>query len=707
MSSRREKQRVKYLLMISILALVFLVASDCAAAVRRTESGYEFTYEDPGAAAVNLVGSFNGWNQNATPMTRDESGVWRVTLPLQPGKHEYKFMVNGSDWIADPENPVVVGDYGNSGLEIDAAGEIVVSLAAPKFSNTPLSSKVALNGNFRSTYASQSDVAGDPKYRLTRPEHEFNLDVNIRVNESVTGTGRIKFNTSLGDIQETQGRLHSGRLDLLASPFDLGAYYHTELLSFDDPLELVGHEDLEGTIREEHIYYGLGTQGAVISASAFGADGLVFYTNVYDFDRFNDPSVYDNSDTDLIGARLTRDFGEGRVRAGLSWLRKQNGWWVDFVSGTNHSTAIDSFKSQTGSESDWFEIGTVDQTIAGDVRIGFADGLLGWLEFGWWNWSARWDVGNRERYEGTNRVNGEIDIPVGDDSGYRLKALVEGERSDELSWRLSHEVQRYDAMGSGELYVDFRRPAFADSSVSRFVGINDVADLWIEEFPALPERKNDITELDLILTAGFFRAELEIDRTGATRTYLAGGNPPMPGRFTQTNERWRIAPGISSAFFKERLLLSVDYEYVQNEPEGAYFRSFPLSDTYEAPFGLDFFNTRELILSGRLGLVEGVAALWDVRWMSYWANEGQVPADENVYASPYLALVYTPTANVELRLGYHINPVYYRDVPFEGRGNGRRIWRDEYIWEHGGSVFDAERALSDVRMVSLMGAIKF
>ena len=43
-------------------------------------------------------------------------------VDLEPGEYEYKFVVNGSEWIADPENPRVVGDYGNSGLTIDDDG---------------------------------------------------------------------------------------------------------------------------------------------------------------------------------------------------------------------------------------------------------------------------------------------------------------------------------------------------------------------------------------------------------------------------------------------------------------------------------------------------------------------------------------------------------------------------------------------------------
>lgn len=46
---------------------------------------------------ISLVGSFNGWNPQATPMQRNEHGVWTVQMHLQPGRYEYKFVVDG-EW---------------------------------------------------------------------------------------------------------------------------------------------------------------------------------------------------------------------------------------------------------------------------------------------------------------------------------------------------------------------------------------------------------------------------------------------------------------------------------------------------------------------------------------------------------------------------------------------------------------------------------
>ncbi|MBC3538065.1 hypothetical protein ACFSC6_01040 [Rufibacter sediminis] len=54
------------------------------------------------ARKVYLAGTFNKWVPDALPMAKTDSG-WIALVPLQPGKHWYKFLVDGS-WTTDPDN---------------------------------------------------------------------------------------------------------------------------------------------------------------------------------------------------------------------------------------------------------------------------------------------------------------------------------------------------------------------------------------------------------------------------------------------------------------------------------------------------------------------------------------------------------------------------------------------------------------------------
>jgi hypothetical protein len=56
----------------------------------------------PGARVVQAAGDFNGWNPSQTPLEQSADGAWTVTLPLEPGRYEYQFVVDGEQWIGDP-----------------------------------------------------------------------------------------------------------------------------------------------------------------------------------------------------------------------------------------------------------------------------------------------------------------------------------------------------------------------------------------------------------------------------------------------------------------------------------------------------------------------------------------------------------------------------------------------------------------------------
>lgn len=63
------------------------------------------------AREVAIVGDFNGWDENATPMMRREGdGSWSAHVPLTPGRHVYAFVVDGTRWIVDPLAPQVPDD---------------------------------------------------------------------------------------------------------------------------------------------------------------------------------------------------------------------------------------------------------------------------------------------------------------------------------------------------------------------------------------------------------------------------------------------------------------------------------------------------------------------------------------------------------------------------------------------------------------------
>lgn len=64
--------------------------------------------------SVSLVGEFNNWAADETPMAFDSlTGSWKTAIALPPGVWEYKFVVNHQQWLPDPQNPERVSDGWN------------------------------------------------------------------------------------------------------------------------------------------------------------------------------------------------------------------------------------------------------------------------------------------------------------------------------------------------------------------------------------------------------------------------------------------------------------------------------------------------------------------------------------------------------------------------------------------------------------------
>lgn len=94
----------------SIIEVKAVAAPAVAApAPAQPAAGVVFSYADPSAKTVFVAGEFNQWSVTANPMQKDEFGVWTATIPLKPGRYQYKFVVDGN-WKEDPANPETVDD---------------------------------------------------------------------------------------------------------------------------------------------------------------------------------------------------------------------------------------------------------------------------------------------------------------------------------------------------------------------------------------------------------------------------------------------------------------------------------------------------------------------------------------------------------------------------------------------------------------------
>jgi peroxiredoxin/mono/diheme cytochrome c family protein len=90
---------------------------------QRLDSGqYAVTFRHRPAAkakSVALVGTFTDWKQRPLAMTGpDALGNYSTTISLNPGSHEYKFLIDGETFRRDPGNPESAGFFHNSVIRL-------------------------------------------------------------------------------------------------------------------------------------------------------------------------------------------------------------------------------------------------------------------------------------------------------------------------------------------------------------------------------------------------------------------------------------------------------------------------------------------------------------------------------------------------------------------------------------------------------------
>lgn len=51
---------------------------------------------------ITLVGDFNDWNTRSHPFSRNGSGVWKITVDLEPRRaYQFRYLQDDHQWIND------------------------------------------------------------------------------------------------------------------------------------------------------------------------------------------------------------------------------------------------------------------------------------------------------------------------------------------------------------------------------------------------------------------------------------------------------------------------------------------------------------------------------------------------------------------------------------------------------------------------------
>jgi len=109
---------------IIFFAFTFIFNIPTTSPVCSSEVQFSLKLGDKVNHIVAIAGDFNGWNhENNLLEDSNGDGIWTGTLKLEPGRYEYMFVLDGKEWVPDPNALRYVNDgFGNrnSILEINS-----------------------------------------------------------------------------------------------------------------------------------------------------------------------------------------------------------------------------------------------------------------------------------------------------------------------------------------------------------------------------------------------------------------------------------------------------------------------------------------------------------------------------------------------------------------------------------------------------------
>ncbi|MCD6102180.1 MAG: glycogen-binding domain-containing protein [Candidatus Cloacimonetes bacterium] len=286
--------------------LLFLFTNFLYAGVNSVKNGIEFTYEAPNASSVTVAGSFNDWNTNANPLEKGENGIWKTVIKLSPGEYQYKFVVDGN-WYVDPDNLNQTEDgYGGFNSVIEIDSKGKLVIKKAKQTRQTIGIKTALNPK----------VLFDGRYytsnRFINNENErYMLDKPVHdLNLGV----RVKFNNEFEGY--TVLNINNGAEG--ADMWKTHLNYKRTLLKLNTNYFSLNGFDNFGSITFNDPLHIVGDEGKYHYAFGYGYKGVYAKSNIFSISPldFQAEVLYADQSGDDDG-----DIGAGR---GVLWFNLRN-----------------------------------------------------------------------------------------------------------------------------------------------------------------------------------------------------------------------------------------------------------------------------------------------------------------------------------------------------------------------------------------------
>jgi hypothetical protein len=742
-------RRLQHLVLSAMAFITALGGSTetARAAVSKVDGGIRFTYVDAAAGAVSWAGDYNAWNMGANPMAKGEGGVWSVVVPLPPGEHSYKFVVD-NNWVADPENPETKGEFGNSVITIAPDGSLVggagtAAGAGPSSrdndpersasevkANTPYSAKLEFHGRGIGLYESYLSRENS-RYELRRPRLDFDLETAIRISDVLTGRWVMKINSEEEalDLFRTRLTFDRGNLTFRKDQTEVFAYDNETSGTWDDPLHLVGDVGIYG------YDYGYERQGIRVRPAFLGFRGEFHYADNFASGGTTDPPFDSTVARTAVGSLEGIDDGAGGFA--LSPGTFANGATINVSDANEDMVALRlqrDIKSATigllARSDRGFDLGSGAFVVSvGGDRVRTVSGLFEQLWYGY-GLEARGRVGPeglelfgevlagrrvadflsgaqatsfQVTFDDTGAVDGATPVVV-EDAGNKSVVLDRSRRfaggarwigdlfgaASNLTGTITyHDHDDRPSVDGVEAEDRGRRSTWSargrwDQSWGGVIP-RAVATILDVEWQGFSYRPDDPWDAQFWFAARNFWLEHDGDEVGPDRIVMLGGR-----------DVWTFRPEVRVPILADK---NCAFEYAG--------RIHTHSLTTRPKFIESFF---------RVGydLTPELRAQADTRWVKY---DDPTLNLHSGYVDPFLELAYTFIAGVQVAVSYGVDPWVLdratnqyayrgRDDVLAAGGVGSAGARTAYL-DQGPIIAQAEKAMRDLRRIAVEAIVRF
>ncbi len=673
------------------LVLLILLAAPCLwlhAAVKEVAGGVQFLYDAPDAQSVSVAGSFNEWNTSASPMSMNDDGIWTVTVKLPPGKHQYKFVVDGN-WYFDPDHSNLMDDgYGgsNSLVEIDGKGKMVAA-SQVEFKRDGIASminpKVFFNGRYYAKYIFEKEK-DESRYMLDKPLHVIDLGLKIRFNDQFEGYTVMNINnTDEGtDMWKTHLTFKRTYLKLKTEYFKLTAFDKYGFITLDDPLHMVGDIGRYGYA------FGYDQRGVYAKTADEFFDNLMGSVPI----RFEVEGLYSDDAGDS-----ENDTGAGRLKT--SWLvsQRENNEKTLRLGGTMYGTRISSSTLLQKHDSYGFDI-AYEHSMMGsnwkapmkfmvDAEYYSFENRDNYKNYGQENYEYITEEENTWMEGNAGWFGLQVDFPA----ALKLNANVQ---TNTVEWTIGTGANPNGLVPNPETTkeeVTRNRIGFgADFEAGNFTA-NIGMKYWTYEFPD-----------SLVSWYDYYQYMERTDGNG--RWFQRYSDVPF-NRYTVLGYEEALTWNLSLGY-KFDLLLPIDIDWDANFTHQGFMREAKFIENVIA-VGIHLTDQWMIWSSTRVPYYND----------PYMGLETDFGNDEDVWVSNYSELAYILSDQVRISFGWGVNPRALNAVTDEFYNGGR----DEFLTEAsdyeeytesaylgtGEKIRQAEQALENEKRFMLEATLRF